>query len=201
MQKNEQPSWTLTNARVRSATLRSSTAVASSTPDSVGKRTGHRRARPVRDRDERLELGEQPVLGTVVDEPRRGVERGERVAAGLDRAARDDDLRPGVHPACAANRGARLGIGLGGDRARVDEDEVGRLVAADDGHAPRAEQPCGRIDLGLVDLAAEVDDRRPARRPLGRCVAHAAHGAHQKSGLALIRNPIVPTSPAMRYDT
>ena len=75
------------------------------------------------------------------------------------------------------------------------------VVAADDGHAPRAEQPCGRIDLGLVDLAAEVDDRRPARRPLGRGVAHAAHGAHQKSGLVLIRNPIVPTSPAMRYDT
>ena len=40
-----------------------------------------------------------------------------------------------VHAARAAHRGARLGVGLGGDRARVDEDEVGWVVAADDGHA------------------------------------------------------------------
>ncbi len=92
-------------------------------------RPGRRLARawvpvPV-DRQQRLELGEERGLALVADQSRVGVDPGERLGPDLDRTAGDDDLGIGVGAARAADGGARLLVGGGGDGARVDEVEVG----------------------------------------------------------------------------
>ena len=82
-------------------------------------------------------------------------------------------------------------VGRRGDRARVDEHEVRarRGVAVDDPDPALAQQPRRRLHLRLVDLAAEVRDRRGAHRRRGL--------DHHSCGFVLIRKPIVPTSAAI----
>ena len=98
VQWNEQPSWTFTNARVRSTEARSSAApsrspaVTASTPESVGQRGVERRVRrvvggvrgDVVDPQERLELREERGLVVVAHEARADIERreGPRVQPG-----------------------------------------------------------------------------------------------------------------------
>ena len=92
-----------------------------------------------RDRQQRLELGEERGLALVADQARVGVDPGERLGPDLDRTAGDDDLGVGVGAARAADGGARLLVGGGGDGARVDEVEVGaRDRGRRAGRRPRA---------------------------------------------------------------
>jgi hypothetical protein len=56
----------------------------------------------------------------------------------------------------------RLRVRLRRHRAGVDEDEIGGLVAIDDGDAELPKPPGRGLHLGLVDLAAEVRDPRRA---------------------------------------
>ena len=90
---------------------------------------------------------------------------------------------------------ARLLIGGRRHGAGVDQDELGTRgrVAVDDPDPALAEQPRGRLHLGLVDLAAEVRDRR---RPDGARRRSERLG-HHSCGFVLIRKPIVPTSAAI----
>jgi hypothetical protein len=186
VQKNEQPSWTLTKARVRSTDARPSAIPSISTPDRVGS---------ARSTEHRVELREEPVLGPVVDQPSVGIDRGERLPADLDRTAGDEDLgiRAGATGTPHGMPGLR--VRLGRDGAGVDEDEVRRSVAVDHGDPAIAEPSRRDLHLGPVHLAAEVGDRRgPDRTGDGR--RRGARG-HHSSGFVLIRKPIVPTIAAI----
>ena len=62
----------------------------------------------------------------------------------------------------------------------------------------------GAMSRNAIDLVVFVDQRR---RDLAgddaaeQAVRHGSSFAHHRIGLELIRNPIVPTSPAIRYET
>ena len=93
-------------------------------------------------------------------------------------------------------RAVRLGqLGRRRDVAPRDEQDVGRR--------PRRDVAEGDDQVVLVDA------RRPGsrRRRCGRTGsphggrASASRRRHHSTGFELIRNPIVPTRPAIRYDT
>ena len=148
--------------------------------------------------DEPLELRGKPVLVAVVDETSHRIGFLESLPADLDRAAGDDDLGARVRPTCPTDGMARLGVRLRRDRAGVDDDEVGRAGATDEADVVLPEASGGRLHLGLVDLAAEVDDRRrPDRSGDAGAMGRLRHSAHHRRGFVLIRKPIVPTRPAI----
>ena len=142
--------------------------------------------------DQPLELRDEAVLAAVVDEAGGRIGLLEGRPADLDRATGHDDLGVRVQPPGAADGVARLCVGLAGDRAGVDERRGRRLPMRPTRPTPRSRSMAGgRFHLGLVDLAAEVDDRRAPDRP-----DHAGC-RHHSAGFVLIRKPIVPTRPAI----
>ena len=194
VQKNEQPSWTLTNARVRSTEARSSAAPSSgaaataSTPDSVGSAASSGACGPSSGRSSRRSSASSSprnaALSSFATSRAPGSTAANASGPDLHRAARDDDLGVGVRPARAADGGPRLLVGRGRHRAGVDEVEVRRAVRVQQRDPRLAEEPGGRLHLGLVDLAAEVDDGRRPGPELG----------HHSTGFVDIRNAISPTA-------
>ena len=153
VQWNEQPSWTLTKARVRSTETRSSampsmrpSAATASTPDSVGRAAssgacGPSSPSPARatDPQQPLQLRQERGLVLVAHQARTGVHGRECRRVHLDGAAGHDDLRVRVRAAGAADGGAGLLVGGGGHGAGVDEVEVrGRVAGRRAGRRPRA---------------------------------------------------------------
>ena len=149
-----------------------------------GERPGHRRVAV--GREQRLELGEERGLRVVADQPRPVVDPRERLRPDLDGAAGDDDRGIAVGAPGPPHGRARLLVGDRGHRAGVDEDEVRAAVRVDERHAGLAEEPRRALHLRLVDLAAEVDDRRRA-------------GRHHSAGFVDIRKPISPTADVSPY--
>ncbi len=164
--------------------------------DSVDRRSDHVHARERGERpahrgvaigrEQRLELGEEGGLRVVADQSRPFVDPRERLRPDLDGAARDDNRGIAVGASGATHGRARLLVGDRGHRARVDEDEVRAALRVDERHAGLAEEPRRALHLRLVDLAAEVDDRRRA-------------GRHHSSGFVDIRKPISPTADVSPY--
>ena len=80
------------------------------------------------------------------------------------------------------------------DVAPRDEQDVGRSAGRDiperDDQVVRVEE-VGRHRT-VSDAAEQAADRRPR---------HIVVRRHHSTGFELIRNPIVPTNPAIRYDT
>ena len=190
VQKNEQPSWTLTNARVRSTEARPSAMPSISTPDRVGSgaTAAHRprAGRPPPSRPAPPSSREQRVLRAVVDEARGRIGGRERLPPHLDRAAGHDDLRrpgssvgPGGRHGATSRRPSEVTVQV------LTRTRSARPIAVDDGDAALAEQARGRLHLGLVDLAAEVGDRggpdrrrsRPGRRALTTAAASCSSGS------------------------
>ncbi len=80
------------------------------------------------------------------------------------------------------------------DVAPGDEQDMGRSAGRD---VPERDDQLIRMEeVGrhrtLSDTAKQAADRRPR---------HVVVRRHHSTGFELIRNPIVPTSPAIRYDT
>jgi hypothetical protein len=125
------------------------------------------------DRQQRLELGVERGLGVVADQARAGVDPREGLGAHLHGTPGDDDLGVGIRTARTADGGARLLVGGGRDRAGVDEVEVGGAIRVDERDTGLAEQARRALHLRLVDLAAEIDDRRRTRRRAGRAGHHS----------------------------
>ncbi len=122
----------------------------------------------------------------VVDEPGGGIGRRERLRPDLDGAAGHDDLaRPGSRGGPAGRPGATSGRRSTVTVQVLTRTRSARAVPVDEGDATLAQKAGGRLHLGLVDLAAEVGDRR------------RLNGGHHSFGFVLIRNPIVPTSAAI----
>ena len=173
VQWNEQPSCTLTKARVRSTEARSSAmpsmGLAASTPESVGQRrqssgswaraSRRRRRRRPPSASSPSSSARNAAFVVVVHQARPRVDARVRPRVHLHRAAGHDDAGVGVRAAGAADRLAALLVGDRGHGARVDDDELRAAVRVHQRDAALAQQPGGRLHLGLVDLAAEVDDR------------------------------------------
>ena len=101
-----------------------------------------------------------------------------------------DDLRVRVGAAGAADGGPRLLVGRRGHGAGVDEVEVRGAIRVDQRDPGLAQEPGGGLHLGLVDLAAEVDDG--GRRGLGGPARRSP--AHHSCGLVDMRNAMSPTA-------
>ena len=136
---------------------------------------------------QRRQLLEQCRLAVIAHQPRIGIDRRECRPIDLHAAPGDHDVRPRVRPPRASHRCPALLIRDGRHGARVDEHEVRWRRGIDQPHPALAQEAGGALHLGLVHLAAEVDDGRRSRHP-----------AHHSIGLVLMRNPMVPTRPAMR---
>ena len=122
-----------------------------------------------------------PVIADVRHEPVAGIGH----ALGSRQVRRDREQPPEQRPVRLAQVGRR------GDVRPRDQQDVGRRLGLD--VADRDDQvvvvdPRGR-QLAVDDAAEQ------ARLAIG-------HGRlrHHNTGLVLIRNPIVPTSPAIRYE-
>ena len=90
------------------------------------------------------------------------VEIGELARVEVDRAAGDVDPLGALQR--AADRLARLGLGLGGDAARVDDVQLG-LGLRHFGVAGGQQGPAGEHRIRLGDLAAEELDRERGHAP------------------------------------
>ena len=191
VQWNEQPSWTLMYARVRS-TRGSGPADAAdpprtgSTPQRVGAGPGAPRiASSSASRAPAPRASTRRAVGSAAANG-RGIDR--------DRAAGHHDLGAGMLAPRTPHRLARLLVRDRGDGARVDDDEVRGLgVGRDDAHTAASQPARDGLGLGVVHLAAEIlDDGGPDG---------AQNVAHHSVGFVLISTPIVPTSAAIAYDT
>ena len=80
------------------------------------------------------------------------------------------------------------------DVAPGNEQDVGRSAGRD---VPERDDQLIRVEeVGLHRTVSDAAEQAPDRRP-----RHVVVRRHHSTGFELIRNPIVPTSPAMRYDT
>ena len=167
-----------------------------------GVRTGFAVLAAAADPQQRAELREERGLVLVPHQARRAVHDRERRRVHLDRAARHDDLRGGVRATGAPHGGPGLLVRGGGDGAGVDEVQVRGRVRVDQRDAGLAQEPGGGLHLGLVDLAAEVDDgSRPwAGRGPGKAGVDSTHpgfDAHHRTGFVDMRNAMSPTAEVM----
>ena len=107
-------------------------------------------------------LGERLLVH--VGHDRDDARQGGHLAGGARRvAAGGDDPGAGVGPRDAPNRLPRPLVGARGDRATVDDHDVGRLDGGR-GSARGAQAALERERVGLVDAAAERDDGELHRR-------------------------------------
>ena len=182
VQKNEQPSCTLTKARVRSTDARSS-----ATPSSGARRPPRRRTAsaaadqrpagdPVAAPAPRARRGARPCL--VPDQAGRGVDGRERPRPDLHGAAGHDDLGVRVRAPRAADGVPALLVGDRGHGAGVDQHEVRPRGAVHERHAtPRA--AAGR--------APSISDWLTLQ-PRLTIAAVRRRGDHHRPGFVLIRN-------------
>ena len=80
------------------------------------------------------------------------------------------------------------------DVATGDEQDVGRSTGRD---VPERDDQVIRVE----EVGRHRTVRDAAEQTADRRARHVVVGCHHSTGFELIRNPIVPTSPAMRYDT
>ena len=105
---------------------------------------------------------------------------GEALRIGLGGASGDDDARLRPLALRLADRLARLALGLGGDRAGVDDDDVGE--------AGRGGVAANHLGLVGVEPAAEGEDVD-------------AHGPHRTLGTAPAANSAGSNRPSNSYST
>jgi hypothetical protein len=134
------------------------------------------------DQHPRLRRGEGPrgKLLAVADHPVDLGHRGVTLGRDLRGAAGDDDPRPGARAARLADRLARLALGLGGDRAGVDDDRIGepggaRMLAHD-------------LRFVGIEAAAEGDDLG-----LARVRGHRSRPAFSSPRKLVAAGPVIHT--------
>ena len=104
------------------------------------------------------DLGQPRFVG-IADDDIDTAERRDGGGIGLRPAAGDDDARAGMTADGAANHLAVGDVGARGDRARVDDDDVGALFERD-GLKPAPLEPCRELEgIDLVEPAAQRRER------------------------------------------
>ena len=131
---------------------------------------------------QRFENLGQPRLVGIADDDVDARQRGDGGGIGLRPAAGDDDARAGMTAERAANHLAVGDVGARGDRARVDDDDVGALFERD-GLKPALREP--RRELEGIDLVEPAAQRRECDR------AHAGTSSRSCPQAAPMSSPLL----------
>ena len=108
---------------------------------------------------QRQGLGDDQALLGGAEDARDALDLLDLGAAQLGAAARHDDARVRIDAVHLADEVARLAVGGGGDGAGVDQIEVGALAPGHDFQARGLEAAFVGRRLGVVELAAQGEER------------------------------------------